>query len=178
MDEVRFTTARPASPCISVVSADTYPKVFVALGNHLQSFSCEVHWLAQMGRSVPHLEHDCPHCSLPMISKTYVPSAICPLSFGRGVMDEPRLPMLAQSRIKPIQWQRKVVELPPSGMMLATTLERGTLFAICRQAGRNPKKVIYRIFENEVDWAALPDSFDVRPILFKTWGVGTRFERN
>jgi hypothetical protein len=170
MPEVRFTTARQFSPTISVVSAAAYPKVFVSLGGTRDCFTGEVHYIPALERSVPHEQKDCPHCSYPMISKTWVPAAMCPLSFGRDIMEKANLPLMHNCGWRLKDWQTKVVELPPSAMMLASELERGRLFAICRGLGRQHKKVLYHAFETRME--GMGPCFDPRPILMKTWGLG------
>jgi hypothetical protein len=109
-----------------------------------------------------------------MISKTWVPAAMCPLSFGRDIMEKPNLLRTSLMHELLKDWQTKVVELPPSAMMLACQLERGRLFAIVRGLGREHKKVLYRLFETRID--GMGPCFDPRPILMKTWGLGGYME--
>jgi len=174
MFDVRFSPCAVAAPGITVVSAAGYPKVFVALGNPADSFSTEVHWVPELERSVPHTDNGCTHCHLPMLSKTWLPAQMCPVTFNRDVMEKSELPGCPRPLIVPPAWQRKVVELPPSAMSMAFRLQRGSLFAIVRGLGREKKKVLWRIFEQTA--AGQAEVFDVRPHLIKTWGFTDQVE--
>ena len=172
MFDVRFSPCAPTAPGITIVSAAAYPKVFVALGNPEHSFSTEVHWIPELQRSVPHTYDKCRHCHLPMLSKTWLPVQMCPVTFDRHVMEKSEVPGCPQTLIIPPAWQRKVVELPPSAMSMALRLQRGSIFAIVRGLGREKKKVLWRVFEQIA--AGEEEVFDVRAHLIKTWG-GTMY---
>jgi hypothetical protein len=111
-----------------------------------------------------------------MISKAWIPAAMYPLTLGAGIMEKTKLPLMDMCKTHPLAWQSKVVEIPPSAFMLLAELKPGTLFAICRKQGQNPKKVVYRCFQ-QIESAIQPP-FDVRPFVLKAIAIkGTERRR-
>jgi len=154
---------------VRLVSAKPAPQVFVSLGGARDCLGVDLHWVPELERSCPHMRTNCTWCHYPITRKVYVPVVQSPLYFQRSILSEPMLCSVPKRIAMLGPWVSRVVEIPASAFALVAKLTRERLFAIARGEGKLGKKVVFQVYNQSVE--GIPPVFDVKPFLFKTWGI-------
>jgi len=151
---VRFDAAHVSERFYPIVIPDVGKKYYVRIGTDTTLHrTTDLHFVSKLGRCVPCLHEDCPHCPMSTRATTYVPAMI--LTAPASLYKPSILPITDAARDLLSQDFAKWV------------------FEVRRKSGKNSPIMWSCHMEMASDVALFP-GFDITPSLFRAWGIKQR----